>query len=262
MTMTDETQRRLMPDVPEIDPRWYALAAEELNDAEVAALCAEAEASDEGRALWELYAPLSAALKERILADALARRAKPRPERWVDRLFGGAWRPAPVLLGLAVAAAALVPAMRIRSTGAPDVDVAWSNDRGPAAPPPVLDTPDTPLTLAIVPGPRTGGPLEVRGALLVHDGSPRPWQVHANPPAEGGVLVITGLKRVLFPCVPGGEWDLLVAVGRPGPALTADEMMRPAHPGSSSAYTVLKKRVVLDGEPTDAEGGRCTTPSP
>jgi hypothetical protein len=76
--MRREAERDCGPD----DPRWSALTLGRLSEEEVAALRAEAEQSEDGRALYELYRPLDLEEKERIFAAVAARvRAHKRARR-------------------------------------------------------------------------------------------------------------------------------------------------------------------------------------
>jgi hypothetical protein len=76
--MRREAERDGGPD----DPRWRALALGRLSEAEAAALRAEAEQSEAGRALYELHRPLDVEEKARILAEVSERmRAEKRARR-------------------------------------------------------------------------------------------------------------------------------------------------------------------------------------
>jgi hypothetical protein len=103
----------------------------------------------------------------------------------------------------------------------------------------------------IVPVTPPDGRLAVRGAVLVAPGRTdpgriRPWSLSAAPTAEN-VVVLSGTRRDLFPGVPRGEWDMVVAVGRPGPAIADDELVRLAGAACHDGVQVLRKRVVLEG---------------
>jgi hypothetical protein len=103
----------------------------------------------------------------------------------------------------------------------------------------------------IVPVTPPHGRLAVRGAVLVAPGRTdpgrvRPWSLSVEPTAEN-VVVLSGTRRDLFPGVPRGEWDMVVAVGRPGPAISDDELVRLAGAPSTRDVQVLRKRVVLEG---------------
>src|SRR6185437_7559530 len=129
-----------------IDPRWHALATGTLSEAEAAALREEAKASEEGRALRELYEPLGEDVKERIF-EAVYARVRPPPQAKPRRSIADLWRdlpgalrmPAPLIAGFTAVAAVV---LFIQLAGRPpEVEVDWSNQRG-RWDAPVLDTPD------------------------------------------------------------------------------------------------------------------------
>lgn len=62
----------------ETDPRWRALAEGRLSPEEIESLRDEAEQSDEGRLLWEMYRPFDEEEQQRVL-DAV--RARVREEK-------------------------------------------------------------------------------------------------------------------------------------------------------------------------------------
>lgn len=248
---------------PAFDRRWHALASGELSDAEVLELRSATEQSDEGKLLWELYRPCDDAEKEALFQRMHARIHADARRPW-RRLSDGwnrlspATRVAPFVLA---AAAALPPVYHALQPGAL---AALSIHRGPADGYTTLAAPDDPFTLTIVPRRGLRVPLQVLGGLLVGNGSSRPWAASPNPSSPEGEIVITGTRQTLFPCVPDGVWDLLVAVGPSGEAPTASEMLRDAAQGSSGhRYQVLKTRVVLEGAGVDAKGGSsCDTAAP
>jgi hypothetical protein len=230
------------------DPRWRALAKGRLSEAEEEKLRADYP-SEEGRALYEIYRPFDADEKRRLLEGVQAR---VRAERARHRKLVYTR----VVASAAMAAAAA--GVYVRATEAPEVQVALSTVRG-SAEQEVLASPESPFKLIIVPTRPIKRDLTVRGTLLVHvqDGQPRAWAPHPNPPADDKAVVIAGSKKEVFACVPSGTWDLYIAVGLPGEAIPASEMIRLADKGSAGAYQVLKKRVVLDGERLDADGQPC-----
>jgi hypothetical protein len=250
------------PDAP-ADPRWHRLAEGALSADEAASLHDEAQATAEGRLLWEHYQPLDAAEEARLLRVAAAQinAAEPglvaRLRAWWEALPGwGRWMP--LGAGCAVAAAVLVlSAPRGGEPPAP-VAVAWSHARGSAADrPPVLATPDAAFAATIVPEAGTKGPLVLRGGLLRGEGQVRPWAVRAEQAPEDGTIVLAGPKKQLFPCVPAGAWDVLVAVGRPGPALSQADLIRLAGQPAEGSVQVLQKRVVLGGPEVGPGGEPC-----
>jgi hypothetical protein len=77
---TDDPAAAARGSAGDLDRRWEALASETLSPSEVEALRAEAETSEEGRALWELYRPCDAAVKQRLL-DGVLMRVRSRDRR-------------------------------------------------------------------------------------------------------------------------------------------------------------------------------------
>ncbi|MFT3773440.1 MAG: hypothetical protein QM820_49320 [Minicystis sp.] len=233
----------------DIDPRWRALAESRLSADEVTALQSEAEQTDEGRLLWEIYRPFDAAEKQRVHAgvrDRLTReRRKKRPLLSFVPVF------------IAAAAAALAP-FYLRTS----FDVAWSEARGESAAPIVLSTPDAEITTAIGPRDPVNHPitekLAVRGTLLVGDGRARRWDPKPNPTTPDNVIYLAGTRKTVFPCVPAGRWEMVVAVGGAGAKLTEAELLA----GTTRSYTVLRRPVVLEGPAVGADGLACTESQP
>ena len=94
--------------------------------------------------------------------------------------------------------------------------------------------------------------IAVRGTLLVRPGGTEPGRVRAWEPAVvptgDNVIILSGTRLQLFPGVPRGEWDMIVAVGRPGPSLPEGDLLRLADQGAPVGdVQVLKKRIVLEG---------------
>jgi hypothetical protein len=241
----------------ERDPRWTALAQGTLSEDGVEAL---RRASPE---LHEMYRPFDAAEDDRLVSALAARLAPPAPSlaalcsdgaRPASPVVPIAWwrrSPAPVAGALALAAAAAFAFLR----PPPPVELAWSEQRGGAASAPHLSSvPGSPhdrLAEMIVPVTPQKDRLAVRGAVLLAPGRTdpgrvRPWSLSAEPTAEN-VVVLSGTRRDLFPGVPRGEWDMVVAVGRPGPALSDDELVRLLGTASTGDVQVLRKRVILEG---------------
>lgn len=201
---------------------------------------AEAEQSEEGRRLWEIYRPFDAEENQRVF-DGVRRRLRQKKQR---RIISGA---------MAIVTASLAP-LYLLLTGT--VNPVWMHPRGPDSAP-VLTTPDTEFTEAIGPDGRSPQ-LVVRGTLLLRDGSARRWEPRINPTSPDNVIYIAGTKKTVFPCVPAGTWEMLVAVGKEGKTLTQAEILA----GDTRSYKVLRKRVVLEGAAVDEAGKPCTVSSP
>jgi hypothetical protein len=232
------------------DPRWHALTLGTLSEDEAATLRVEAPER------YELRRPFSADERDRLFTrveetlDAKARIAAPRSAQtpWWQR------RPVQISAGFALAAMLALSALPLRS---PAVEVAWSPPRGGEFKTPRLSSdPNAPpadrrLSEVIVPVRPVRGRLVVRGALLARPwtsepGHVRAWNLDAEPTIDN-TIVIAGTRGELFPGAPSGEWEMYVALGRPGPLLSEGEMLRLAGKGTAGDVQVLEKRVVLDG---------------
>jgi hypothetical protein len=119
--------------------------------------------------------------------------------------------------------------------------------------------PGSSLTLTLRPATSVEGAVAVRGALVpvsaagTLDRGARAW----SPPVTitpDGVARVTGTKEALFPGVPAGTWEIILAVGRAealpsGADALADAAAKAGEPGSDDAVRVLRARVVLhDGD--------------
>ena len=272
----------------EDDPRWPALTDGTLSPEEVAALRAEAEETEEGRALWELYHPCDEKEQERIFQGMRDRLGAPEQEAERAQDGGAADRTAPAppevgrVLSLhgarrrklaaaaGVAAVVAMAAAAVLWLGAPlrpgaplpAVEVAWAGDRGPEPKPATLSTPDSELTETIAPLHPVAGKLAVRGTLLLRDGVAHAWSPTFNPPSPVNEIYLAGTRKSLFPCVGPGTWEMIVAVGLPGPPLEEGELRSRAGKPSAGSYQVLRRRVELEGPAVDAEGAPCRAGSP
>lgn len=225
----------------DLDPRFRALAEGTLSDEETAALKAEADQTEEGRLLWEMYRPFDAEEEQRLF-DTFRRRQERK--KWGFR----------VMTSVALAAAALAPLyFHLRDGG---VDPRWIQVRGPETAP-VLSTADTELTEAIGASGRSPT-LVVRGSLLAQGDLTRPWKPRVNPASPDNIIYIAGTKKTVFPCVPAGTWEMLVAVGKEGKTLTDAEVLA----GDKRDYKVLRRRVVLEGAAVDEAGNPCGVKTP
>lgn len=229
-----------------LDPRWRSLAEGRLSEEEAAALKEEAYRTDEGRYLWDVYRPFDPDEEARVRAGVHERVRQDKRRRRVRRIV-------PALSAAAAAIAAAFAPLWFQGVGASFVGA-----RGAEAGVTVLATPDAEFSVAIAPD--RPAEIAVRGAILVRasDGSHRAWDVRPNPPSPDHVLHVAGTKRSVFPCVPAGVWDMLIAVGAPGEPLAEAQILG----GSTRSYKVLRRRVVLEGPAVDARGDRCTESAP
>lgn len=121
--------------------------------------------------------------------------------------------------------------------------------------------PGSRLTLTLRPATSVEGPIAVRG-LLVQGGHIAPSE---KDPAKGdravrewspqvaitsdGAARIDGAKEALFPGIPAGEWEILLAVGRPSELPAADTLREaaalPESETPESAFRVRRARVLL-----------------
>ncbi len=239
-TMIETIGAALQPD-SQPDPRWEALALGTLSAAQAEAL--RLEAPDR----YDVYRPFDADEHAKILAGV---QAGLRESPAQGRVRRGPWRQRIGGAGVALAFAASLAAMfSVRSVR--PLEVAWSDTRGgsPAAAH-LSSAPDDAITEVIVPVHAFDGEFAVRGALVVRPGSADPARVRtlalATVPTRSRIIV-SGTRASLFPGAESGEWDMVVIVGRPGPALAESEVRSLLDHGSDGEYQVLRKRVVLEG---------------
>ena len=230
----------------ERDPRWGALTLGTLSPG---------EEGDLRRAAPDLYArcrPLDPArMADRVEAALAARAERPqlaeRPrERERSRLVLMFALTTGVVVPGIVAAVVYAPTI-MSSAGGPPL-YAMSMPRGGGSGLPNLSTPDARLEAALTPIGRIQGPVAFRGALLIHpeSGRAQPWHLQLQP-TRRNEFFLSGTRAELFPGVPSGEWDMLIAVGRPGSPLSEDELRSLADKGLNGDHQVLKQRVVLKG---------------
>ncbi|WP_437625323.1 hypothetical protein [Sorangium sp. So ce1151] len=81
----------------------------------------------------------------------------------------------------------------------------------------------------------------------MRDGRQEVWRPPVEITAEG-VVRIAGTREAVFPGMPEGPWEVVLAVGRPD-ALPADPA---AAQGAPKDLQVLRARVVLTEEPVPA----------
>jgi hypothetical protein len=230
---------------PRADPRLRSLALGVLTAEEAEAL--RLEVPD----LYESHRPFDDDEHDRIFEGVLRRlacKARVAPPAWWRRRLPGV---------AAALGAAAVLALVLASPRPAPLELAWSEPRGGSPDPPHVSTaPGSRLVEMIVPVHPLDGPIAVRGALLLRPGGTGPgrartWPLHVAPTRDGEII-LSGTRAELFPGVESGDWDMVVIVGRPGPALDDRELRRLADGGSSGGLQVLRKRVVLDGPPVDA----------
>jgi len=198
-----------------LDGRWDRLSAGDLSPEEEAALRAEAETSEEGRAAYEAFRPLGPEFQARVV-QTLRDRSTGRvvPFRRRARQLGG-W-----LVGVAAAA---VLFLVFRGPGSlpplpgytlvPSGGVQVLRGERPNA----LGTlvPGSTFDLVLQPDTAVSGPVEAR-YCLARGSELRPWPVPKAAIRNGGdgVLRIHGTvgREIVIP--PGG-WTLWAVVGRP-----------------------------------------------
>lgn len=260
-TEEEEEQRRL-------DPRWDALAAGALPPAEVARLEAEARQTPEGRAAWEAFRPLDPGFRERLRSaarrqvgapESAAAPPAPASERpgaavlpWVPRRRRLA---AAVVAMTAAVAAMLLVVLRPAPGPLPPYQLGFSGGEravrgGPAGPSqggegvPVL-RPGSRLELVLRPQRPVGGRVAV-AAFRAGEGEVQPWPVPLEIAASGAVRV-AGVVGEEIP-LPPGEWDLILAVGRPRrlPDAAAIERALGDGPPGSGSWTAHRLRVRME----------------
>ncbi len=224
---------------------WERLAAGQLTAEEQAALQADAEKSEEGRALFQLYRPFDEGEKQRMF-DGVRTLVQSEARRRRRARMG-------VLTAVAatLATAAAVPLYSLSQRP----HVATSGPLGPDDQRIVFDTPDRVRSLTVYPTRLGEAPFALRGAVLVHKGQTVPWAPQVNPTSPDGKIRIVGSRRDLFPCLEAGSWTVVVALGAPGATLTESEMKRLAEGGWAGSYAVRRFEVELRRRPRFRERG-------
>lgn len=237
------------------DPRWQALAAGTISEADRAELLALAERSPEARRAYEIFQPFGPDLTDEIvdrLGPKIAAvkgnsRAPPAPSGSPE-VVPIRPRRAPWSTGLLLAAcfAAIAGASYlVLLPSAPERIAAYTKDvRGERAQrgtsrdedAPVRLGPGAPFEMKLSPARPVNGSIGVAAALR-SGGSLRRWE----PPvviSPDGVVTIKGPREALFAGVPAGEWELLVALGRPSALPATPEALAAA--ATPEALTATK----------------------
>ena len=99
--------------------------------------------------------------------------------------------------------------------------------------------------MVVEPTGQVTGAIGVR-AFLVQDDTVRPW----DPPVEvvrGGTVRVEGPVDRLFAGVPAGEWDVVLAVGRPEtlPTAAIDALRARGTDASAAAWRLVRMHVRL-----------------
>ncbi|AUX45863.1 uncharacterized protein SOCE26_073590 [Sorangium cellulosum] len=258
------------------DPRWDEVAAGKLSADQQAALRARSTAAQEA---FHAFEPLSDAERDEIEARVVAALGAVAPAEQAAPAETAApaqkvapaeelapassprakvvvvpwWRrPAFALAAagsLAAVLAALVVLRPARAPALPAYALALASGEGEergAAPAPGAAPrlgPGSRVELILRPERPVQGPIAVRGAL-VQGGRARAW----TPPVEispDGAVRIAGTREAVFPGVPDGAWDIVLAVGR-AEALPADPAAAAAaRDGTAPDAQLLRAQVVL-----------------
>ncbi|WP_437935121.1 hypothetical protein [Sorangium sp. So ce341] len=239
------------------DPRWDEVAAGKLSAEQRAALRGRSAAAQEA---FRAFEPLDGAERDAIEAQVVAALAgaapveKPAPAASLPTRAAAAprRRRGTLLLSAAAAlAAALAALVVLRPARAPSLPAyalaleggEWEErgaGRAPGAAPRL--GPGSRVELILRPELPVHGPIAVRGALVqgVHA---RPW----SPPVElspDGAVRIAGTREAVFPGVPDGAWEIVLAVGR-AEALPADPAAAAAREETAPGAQLLRAQVVL-----------------
>ncbi|WP_438023404.1 hypothetical protein [Sorangium sp. So ce233] len=249
------------------DPRWDELAAgtlpaeqqtalrarstaapealrafEPLNDAERDAIEAQVVAAMEKAVPAAKVAPAEAAPAASLRATAAA---VPSRRRRVAVVLSAAASLAAVLAALVVLRPARGPALPAYALL---LDGGEREERGGAPSPDAAPRlgPGSRVELILRPELPVHGPIAIRGALVQRGRVVRAW----SPPAEispDGAVRIAGTREAVFPGVPDGAWDIIVAVGRAEAleALPADPAAAAAREETAPGARVLRAQVVL-----------------
>ncbi|HVK70865.1 MAG TPA: hypothetical protein VM694_40700 [Polyangium sp.] len=262
----------------EDDPRWSALVEGKLPERDRAALEELARSTPRDEEAWHMLQPLDEQARARftdgILAQMQGEKAAaeespspaPPPREGAQVLplpKKRAWRPA---LAVALAAAAAV-ALFVGLRGSPSTDgngpiaLLSSQDPVPAYEFTLLGgerstrTEPTEPSLTVRLG--SGSSLEIllrpatsdrkpiaAGGFLIQDGRARVWEVQPEISLDGAIR-ITGDRQTLFPNVPAGSYEIVIAVGRPGALPDADAVARGAAGERDARVRLFRQSIVL-----------------
>lgn len=262
------------------DPRWAALAAGTLSEAEAEALRREAELTEDGRRRYELFRPFDEGTRERVFerlsAEAAAaggnnapKSPEPAPPARVTPLRAKVRARASFAIAAAMAIAAAFAFLFLPKSFAPlptyelaaRGESAQQGDSDPPSSPLRLTDWDSSFEVILSPEKEAGGDVVAR-TLLAQGRNVRAW---APPPklitsTQGGVISFKGTKRELFPEIPPGTWTLVIAVGRPGAMPKDEELLTEAERSDGHAakpgYQVFSRKLVL----IDGPGGQLPPP--
>lgn len=232
------------------DRKWHALADGTLSEAEVEELRREAQRGGEARELYELYRPLDAEEREKILSDLRARRHPPPEIRDRSKAPPVAPPPRPFVKVAVVAApyfamAAMLAVMLRAPTQtafAGSVEyVEPSRQRGANDPlaPLRLMQPDARLSLTLTPA------YELSFLCTQGSRSHRCKPLYTWSPT--GSIIFVSTKEELFPGENEGQWDLCITSGKRGPLQSDDELRNICKsPGDHPEYQVIHQTVILE----------------
>ncbi|MDC0747937.1 hypothetical protein [Polyangium mundeleinium] len=266
-------------DEVEDDPRWSALVEGKLPEQDRAALEELAKNSPRHEEAWHMLRPLDEQARARftdgILAQMQGEKAgaeesrSPAPPREGAQVIPlpkrRTWRP---VIAVALAAAAAV-ALFVGLRGLPSTDdngpiaLLSSQDPVPAYELTLLGGERSTRTEPIPAEPRptvrlgSGSSLEIvlrpatsdrkpitTGGFLIQDGRARVWEVQPEISPDGAIQ-ITGDRQALFPNVPAGSYELVIAVGRPGALPDADAVVRGAAGERDARVRQFRQSIVL-----------------
>lgn len=243
-------------------PRWSALTLDTLSAEEEAVL--QRAAPD----LYERYRPLdadrmAARVEKALAATRKSATAPVRPESLTPAWWAW-WTPRAAFGGLALAALVVIGVVPMISSQRGDplhYEVAPPRGNSPGVP--VLTTAESRMDVALSPVGEIKGPVALRGVALINPGTGRayPWHVDLVP-TRNNEIFLSGKRIELFPGVPAGEWDVYIAVGRPGPPLTEAELRSLAGQKPRDDKQVLVIPVVLPEPCTGTKDRPCSAATP
>ncbi|MFO0761309.1 MAG: CHAT domain-containing protein [Byssovorax sp.] len=250
------------------DPRWEALSAGKLSEAEAEAFRAEAEATEEGRRLYAMFRPFSGEEQDRSFEKLMARMGPPvgatkakvaqkEPEAPnVVRLEAKKTR-RPFLARAGVAAAlamaagvALYLGMRpsLVSYSASITGAAVVRSAPSSAGPVTLGSPSSKLSVELHPEHGVESPrvrLFVVSAGTIYKAPPSfAWST-----SQDGTVTIRDTRQALFAGVPDGTSTLVIAVGQssalPDEEALAGQIAGPEGRASKRGYAIFWRPLVL-----------------
>ncbi|MDI1476478.1 hypothetical protein [Polyangium sp. y55x31] len=109
--------------------------------------------------------------------------------------------------------------------------------------PPLRLGPGSSLEIVLRPASPDRKPIAA-GGFLIQDGRARVWPIHPDISPDGAVRV-AGERETLFPDLPAGSYEIVIAVGRPGALPDAGAVVRSAAAEPDARVRLFRQSIVL-----------------